>query len=422
MFLINQALNDPRMITGSDSIQKSVRYMFNHVKVQDLDPAYFKIQPVELAGETVFLITPNDLDLPWTPDTLIFRSSVWSKDGEPISLSFKKFFNWGEKSDLIPLPDPSDFKLPSIREYGLHLLANRDKVDWSRFKSITCEFITKIDGSALIVSKWKGHLIVRTRGTIDATTQDNGFEIPILMKKYPEAFEFEDDTPDFTRIFEWTTPTNKIILDYGKEPLLWLIGMVFHEDYTYAQQSILDIEAKMIGVLRPERHQFNTLSEMLKEVQAFEDKEGVCVYSDSGQVIHKVKGLKYLMMHRFKEHASPKAILELFLEQGCPPYDVFKEFFIQRFDFECFGWVEKIAGDICRNFLELKSTLDEVSAWVKTIEHLPTKKEAAMLIQDKYAGSSLMPGAFLCLNKKNLYDVKYVKRMLQERMKIEDES
>ena len=361
-----------------------------NTKVQDLDPAYFRVEPKQLGSETVFLVNPKEIDVPWTQDNLIFRSSVWSEDGAPVSLSFKKFFNWGEKPDLIPLPDPSEH----------------------------CEFYTKIDGTLLAVSKWKGQLIVRTRGTVDASAQPNGSEIPLLMKKYPKAFEFEEETSTATRIFEWTTPTNKIILDYGKEPLLWLIGIITHSDYSYASQTVLNFMAAMLEVLRPERHQFNTLSEMLKEVQTFEDKEGVCVYSGNGQIIHKVKSLKYLMMHRFKEHATPKAVLELFLEQGCPSYQAFREFFIKKFDFECFTWVETVAKEICLSYEELLPQLMEVSDWVQTIKHL-TKKETHQASK-KYKDSSLMPGAFLCLNNKNLHDVKYIKKMMQEKFKTEE--
>ena len=361
------------------------------IDLSSINREHFRVEQHFIGGEPVYLVNPNELCIPWTEDTVIFRSSVWAEDGTPVSLSFKKFFNWGEQDELFPVPDPSE----------------------------DCEFYTKVDGSLLAVSKWHGHLVIRTRGTVDATLQPNGNEIPLLMKKYPKAFEFDDDTSDHTRIFEWTTPTNKIILDYGPEPKLCLIGRVDHLDYSYMTQEHLDLYSLEIDVPRPEKHRFGSLSEMLEKVKQFDGVEGVCVYSRNGQCIHKVKGLKYLMMHRFKSNASPKSILELFIEQGYPGRDDFEKFFVDKFDFECFEYVRELADRVCSLFIELKAEIDGACTWVDTIMHL-TRKDAAEMIKTRYGGTELQPVAFVRLSGKDAMDAKMIRKMLMTRLKIQE--
>ena len=80
-----------------------------------------------IAGETVVLVHPKHLYANWRKDTLKFRSSVWTEDGFPVSLSFPKFFNWGEFTQIVSLPRNLD----------------QNK----------CQLVEKMDGSTLIVSK-----------------------------------------------------------------------------------------------------------------------------------------------------------------------------------------------------------------------------------------------------------------------------
>ena len=57
-----------------------------------------------LNGEIVYLVIPKHIGVTWNPENSIFRSSVWDVEGNPVSLSFKKFVNWGEKPDQFPVP------------------------------------------------------------------------------------------------------------------------------------------------------------------------------------------------------------------------------------------------------------------------------------------------------------------------------
>ena len=205
-------------------------------------------------GDTpVYLVQPVHIGAKFTNDNLIFRSSVWTKHGFPVSLSFKKFANYGEKPEVFPVPTSLD----------------------------GTEAREKIDGSTLCVSTFNEFIVNRTRGTVDALKQDTGPEITWLTQKYPIAFNNSIvSSGDFTVVFEFCSPTNRIVLDYGPEPLIYLTAVISHKDYSYASQDTLDALAAHWKVLRPRKYTFNTLLELQEAVKSFRGVEGVCLYYD----------------------------------------------------------------------------------------------------------------------------------------------
>lgn len=265
------------------------------IDLLSIDELFFTVKEYDLNGEKVFLVNPKHLGIPWSKDNLIFRSSVWSSNGEPVSLSFKKFFNWGERTDLGYTPF-------SVSANG------------------GCQFVEKIDGSTLCVSHYKGQLIARTRGTLDATQLDNGYEIASLKERYPLAFSYTSQHGNLSLIFEWVSPVNKIVIDYP-EPDIYLTGVINHSDYSLWAQKDLDALAIQFGVKRPPTYYFKSIKEMLNNVSLFSGKEGVCVYCNRGQDIRKVKSEWYCKLHSFKsDMASIENVIDYFFAHGCPDY------------------------------------------------------------------------------------------------------
>jgi hypothetical protein len=95
------------------------------------------------------LVNPVDMGCQWDSSNLIFRSSVWDSEGNLVSAGFKKFFNLFEKPELSP---------------GVEELSD-------------AEIIEKIDGSCLIISRYKDRLIIRTRGTFTTDNLPNADDI-----------------------------------------------------------------------------------------------------------------------------------------------------------------------------------------------------------------------------------------------------
>ncbi len=192
------------------------------IKLDNLDTENFMSHEHILNGEVVTLIQPKNIGAKWKKDNLHFRSSVWNYNGELISASFPKFFNWGEQPDLSPVP--------------------------TSLKNATV--VEKLDGSTLIVSKYKGQYILRTRGTVDASTMANGFELELFKDTILSKLQDNNDTWGYSIIWEWLSPINKIVLSYGDEPMWKLIGFINHINYSLAQQDMLDAMAKKYDLLK----------------------------------------------------------------------------------------------------------------------------------------------------------------------------
>jgi hypothetical protein len=284
----------------------------------------------------------------------MFRSSIWTLDGEPVSLAYRKFVNYGESTAFEPF---------AINEKGI-------------------AFPRKIDGSLLCVSSWRGELIVRTRGTVDARRMENGAEIDYLTQKYPKAFDNTWLDNGFSCIYEWTTPSNIIVLAESKEPELWLTGIINHADYSYVKQDILDTVAKELGVNRPETFKFDSFPEMVTAVEAFKGKEGVVAYSADGQTLKKIKSVSYLAMHRMKDSlGSDENVVDYFLANDCNSAGSLMASVTKDSDYEVAKVVELVAPKVACAYQESVKWLDEAMVFVDTnIRTLLSRKDQAQAI------------------------------------------
>lgn len=361
------------------------------VKAIREDIENFMVHEHELAGETVYLIQPTHIGCNWTKDNLTQRSIVVNKDGDPVSLSFKKFANYGEKPDIFSVPSSLD----------------------------GAEAMEKIDGSTLPVSTYNDHLVIRTRGTVDARKQDNGAEIDVLMAKYPLAFTNSVVTSgDATVIFEWYSPNNKIVINYGDEPLLWLTAIISHDSYRYTSQATLDYLAKQWGVLRPRRYTFKSMNDLQIAVEAFRGVEGVCLYFNDGQEITKLKGAEYLFLHRAKSDVSSiEKVMDLylnsFLENGSyMPYQAFMDHLEKSFDYEIAQMARGHVSRICDAMKEVRVILTAMEAFVAPLRSKP-RKDAALAIQQAYGNTARSGYAFHRLDNKALDAAGYKKMLFQ---------
>jgi hypothetical protein len=147
-------------------------------------------------------------------------------------------------------------------------------------------------------------------------------------------------------------------------PDLKLIGAVRHEDYSLYTQEELDHLAKILGTPRPGYSIFGEYKSLVEEMNKFDNFEGVCIYSNNDQSIHKVKTENYLKIHRFKEHADTESVLDLFIERGCPSYINFCKIIEQQFDFECLEFVRGFISRICDAHKEVLTIVQGFSRFI----------------------------------------------------------
>lgn len=346
------------------------------------DPDQFNIKDCVIAGDECVLVTPKDMSVVWNEDNKIFRSSIWRKsDMHPVSLGFKKFTNLGEQPAFEPMDDYEDL-----------------------------EFVRKMDGSLLIVSQYKGELIVRTRGTIDASQLENGHEIEFLKNKYPDVFDnFWLDYERYTLLFEWTTPTNRIVLKESEEPTLWLIGIVSHradsfdirKPYNYFTQEELDIQANFLRVSRPERYTLNlqNVAEYLKDETSI---EGVVIYANGGQILKKVKTPRYLYMHKvFTGIKTVDHLFDLFVEYGQPQRENFETLLATNFDWELVVALKALMDELYNKIRLITYKLMQINVYLNNSDFIALdRKEKAQKILELFPNDSGI--AFALLDNKKI--------------------
>ena len=347
------------------------------------DPEQFNFKDCVVAGDECWLITPNDMSTKWYDNNARFRSCIVRKsDNYVVSQGFGKFTNFGERPDFQP---------------------------WDNSWKIEARH--KLDGSLLIASPYKGNWILRTRGTVDARQLPNGHEIDLLVEKYKQFFK---DTATYdvvaglnqTWLFEWTTPSNIIVLRESDEPKLTLVGIVLNSDCSYYKQKYLDICANEYGFDRPEKFEYNSVEECIMDVSAWRGKEGVVLYSPDGQTLKKIKADEYCELHKLATGIKGiNQVLDVFMTSPkfIEPLDFYK-YIETTLDFEiaekCKEYIEKICdaySHVVQWIEKIESVIDE------SIRNEESRKLQAQEIMNRLVGWQVSY-AFAYLDNKEIED------------------
>ena len=358
------------------------------IDISSIDRTQFMVHEHSLNGEIIHLIQPQHIGTQWRQDNKHLRSVVVNYEGEVISAGFPKFTNYGENPEHFPVPT-------SLRN---------------------CTVVNKLDGSLLIVSKYKNQFILRTRGTVDASVLANGSELEIFKNTILKKISVDQmETWNYSLLFEWLSPLNVIVLRYSDEPDWQLIGAVNHTDYSLFSQTEVDEYAKMFDLKRPEKFTFNDISDMLQIVDKWQDREGVCLYSKNDQVIHKIKASKYLLLHHLKSELSNiEKVLDVWLEQGMPDYNTFYNYIFTTFDFELAEQVKGMISRIADGKKEVNKIVDGMNDFVNNrLRSLSTRKEQAQLVISSYGETNRASFLFKLLDGKSLGKEEYKKLMFQ---------
>ena len=201
----------------------------------------------------------------WDNITLSCRGLVTDDRGNVLAKPFKKFFNI-EEDRHVPTQD--------------------------------FEVFEKMDGSLGIVFKYNGEVIYATRGSF-ASDQAK------WMAKYGEKYNFKDILVEgFTYLFEIIYPENRIVVDYGDQERLVLLGIInteTGEEIPY--DDILfdgwDIVQKYDGI--------RDYSELKGKID--NNAEGFVVRFSNGDRM-KIKGEEYLRLHKIMTNISTTGVWE----------------------------------------------------------------------------------------------------------------
>ena len=298
----------------------------------------------------------------WDDITLNCRGLVLDLEGNVIAKPFPKFFNYEEHT-------AEGSKLPPIPNENF-------------------EVYEKMDGSLGIIFHYEGEWLIATRGSFTSEQAIKGKEM--LDKLNKSAL-----IPGYTYLAEIIYPENRIVVDYGVEEKLVVLGAYNNE--TGKEVDVEEMTNEGWEVVMKYKTWGEDWETLKKEIS--KDNEGYVIRFSSGMRM-KIKGDEYVRLHRILTNFSTKDIWEL-LKNG---EDLGP--FLERVPDEFDDWVKRTAMNLRYSFYSINERAGKYHdgfRYGKFNDRYPepTKKEFAEYI--KQFPTELAAVMFKMWDKKN-YD------------------
>lgn len=205
----------------------------------------------------------------WNDVTLQCRGLVTDAEGNVVARPFRKFFNIEED------------KHTPTSEFDVY---------------------EKMDGSLIIVFWYVGEWVVASRGSFIS-------EQAVAAQKRLNSMDTSGLSIDTTYLFELTAPWNRVVVDYGNDEKLTLLGAIRTNDETEATYEQLEMIANGANFDLVKRYDgikdYSTLKGIIKDNQ-----EGFVVRFSNGDRM-KIKGEEYLRLHKIMTEVSTKSVWEV---------------------------------------------------------------------------------------------------------------
>jgi len=314
----------------------------------------------------------------WDDITLNCRGLVLDTKGNVIAKPFPKFFNYEEhKPEDIPnesfeVYEKMDGSLGIIFYYERELSINErlelfreaypnNSIDdfapgGMEVQSMKHQLDTRLDRAGIPNKKGEWH--IATRGSFTSEQSIKGKEMLDKLSKTALI-------PGYTYLVEIIYPENRIVVDYGDEEKLVVLGAYNNETGKEVEVGEMVNEGwEVVMKYKTWGEDWETLK---KEIS--KDNEGY-VIRFSGGMRMKVKGEEYVRLHRILTNFSTKDIWEL-LKNGEP-----LEPFLDRVPDEFDTWVKEVVRDLQTQFDTIKTDMEA------EFRELIDKKEFADKIAD----------------------------------------
>ena len=232
--------------------------------------------------------------------------SVKSHDGLHIIKYVSLGVDWSDKETraargLILDDNGNIIARPFEKFFNLNELLNRDNYsnevqDLSSADDGAIEVSDKRDGSLVIAFNHNGKLKFASSGSLDSR-HTKMFNIAARKLWDEELFnKVEELSKTYTLLFEYTSPDNRIVLDYDKERIV-LIGIRETEtgkDFTMKETKEI---TKGFGLEYVDLLELNTMEEIMEYTSSQEGIEGVVVLFTKTMKRIKIKTKEYLDNH-----------------------------------------------------------------------------------------------------------------------------
>lgn len=221
------------------------------------------------------------------------RGTTFHKEtGEIVSLPFEKFFNVGEKEWTQPAT-----------------------VAWDMQYTWTSYVAEKRDGSMITGVVVNDKVRVKTKKSFYS---DVAIEAQAHLPHAEEKFIKWCARYDLCPIFEFTSPNNKVVIDYGQEPGYTLLAIRSMNDGSYARRDLVESLANTWNIPVVPTADI-TFEQMQKAVETTEGIEGWVIYAPNGR--YKIKTKWYCDRHRLidiRERDIARFVVEEILDDMIP--------------------------------------------------------------------------------------------------------
>jgi hypothetical protein len=199
------------------------------------------------------------------------------------------------------------------------------QIDWR-----TARAQEKLDGSMMTLWNYEGRWHVSTKGSPDAggpvgdlpftfnhlfwkTFSNQFLELYVSLSAPADARRFTLN-PDYTYVFELTTPWNRVVCNYGAEERLTLIGV--RENFGEYREIPVEDYADFLPVVReyPTYSDDSHVSAEILDMAAALDPiahEGFVVVDEQFRRV-KIKSPKYVELHHLRTAFSLKRLLRIY--------------------------------------------------------------------------------------------------------------
>lgn len=212
----------------------------------------------------------------WNEYTLLSRGLVLDFDYNVIAFPFKKFFNYEEHK-----PE----EIPNM-EYDVY---------------------DKMDGSLGILFNYGLNWHIVTRGSF---VSDQAIKAKEILKKYDLTNMYDG----FTYLFEIIYPENRIVVDYGTDEKLVLLGMINNDDGMEVPYLLMNEHNEKNGMYFPVVKRYDSASIQELKARNVLNEEGYVLKFRNGFRM-KVKFEDYCRLHSVITNVSTKDVWE-FMRDG----------------------------------------------------------------------------------------------------------
>jgi RNA ligase len=246
----------------------------------------------------------------WDDITIQCRGLVTNSKGEIVARPFKKFFNY-EEHTFEEIPNES------------------------------FDVFEKMDGSLGILFNYDDEWIFATRGSFTSPQSIKGKQILDANYNVGELFK------NHTYLFEIIYPENRIVVDYGEEEKLVLLGAIetktgIEDDISIYYHYGYDI----VTTYKTQNGGYDSLKGGISK-----DKEGYVIRFKNGFRM-KIKGDEYVRLHKILTNISNRDIWE-YLKDDKPLDEL-----LEKVPDEFYNWVKDTVSDLQNKFDEIKNNVE----------------------------------------------------------------